>query len=66
MSWEIFENPESDDAWEQKLGWFKSSQNYRNLDRIDGHPMEFECEYFHRKQTIRCSSVKKSNVFCSD
>ena len=26
----IFENPESNDAWEQRLGWIKSSQNYRN------------------------------------
>ena len=34
----IFENPESDDAWEQRLGWIKSSQNYRNF----GEPMEFE------------------------
>ena len=34
--WKIFENPESNDAWEQRLGWIKSSQNYRNFDRIDG------------------------------
>ena len=38
----IFENPESNDAWEQRLGWINSSQNYRNFDRIDGEPMEFE------------------------
>ena len=38
----ILENPESNDAWEQRLGWIKSSQNYRNFDRIYGEPMEFE------------------------
>ena len=38
----IFENPESNDAWEQRLGWLKSSRNYRNFDRIDGESMEFE------------------------
>ena len=34
------ESPESNDAWEQRLGWIKFSQNYRNFDRIDGEPME--------------------------
>ena len=27
----IFENPESNDAWEQRLGWIKNSQNYTNF-----------------------------------
>ena len=38
----ILEPPQSNDAWEQRLGWLKSSQNYRNCDRIDSEPMEFE------------------------
>ena len=38
----IFESPQSNDAWEQRLGWLKSSSKYRNFDRIDGEPMEFE------------------------
>ena len=29
------QNPESNEAWEQRLGWIKSSQSYRNFDRID-------------------------------
>ena len=41
----IFENTQSNDAWEERLGWFKSSQVYRNFDRIDGGPMEFEWNY---------------------
>ena len=33
---------QSNGAWEDRLGWFKSSPEYRNFDRIDGEPMEFE------------------------
>ena len=28
----ILENPQSNDAWEQRLGWLKSSSKYRNFD----------------------------------
>ena len=31
----IHDNPQSNDAWEQRLGWIESAQNYRNLNRID-------------------------------
>ena len=34
--------PNQNIAWEQRLGWFKTSQEYRDLDRIDGEPMKFE------------------------
>ena len=27
---------------EERLGWLESSPEYRNFDRIDGEPMEFE------------------------
>ena len=43
---ELFENPESNDAWEQRLEWIKSSQKYGNLDRIEGESMEFEWSIF--------------------
>ena len=36
------ENPQSNIAWETRLTWFKSSPEYRVLDRIDGETMEFE------------------------
>ena len=26
VSWEVLQNPESNEAWEQRLGWIKSSQ----------------------------------------
>ena len=48
----IFENPQSNDAWEERLGWFKSSPVYRNFDRIDGEQMEFEWKYFPRIQYV--------------
>ena len=60
----IPENPQSNDAWEQRLGWFKSSQNFRNIDRIDGEPMEFEWNI--SQDSTRCSSVKKPNAHCRD
>ena len=60
----IFENLQSNDAWEQRLGWLKSSSKYRNFDIIDGGPMEFEWNI--SQDSIRCSSMTKSNVCCSD
>ena len=54
--------PQSNTAWEDRLGWFKSSPEYRDLDRIDGKPMEFGWNI--SQDSIRCSSVKKSKVSC--
>ena len=42
----VNENPQSNMAWEEKLTWFKSSPEYRALDRIDGAAMEFEWNIF--------------------
>ena len=53
----ILENPQSNDAWEERLGWFKSSLEYRNFDRIDGEPMDFEWNI--SQDSILCSSVTK-------
>ena len=40
------ENPQSNVAWEDRSTWFKSSPEYRALDRIDGEPLEFEWNIF--------------------
>ena len=56
----IFENAQSNDAWEERLGWFKSSPEYRNLDRIDGEPMEFEWNIFPGFNTLQLSEEVKS------
>ena len=55
----ILENTQSNDAWEQKLGWSNSSQNYRNFDRIDGEPMEFEWNIFSGFNTLQLSQEVK-------
>ena len=58
----IFENPQSNDAWEDRLAWFRTSQEYRNFDRTDGEPMEFEWNI--SQDSRRCSSVKNSKIYC--
>ena len=47
------ENPQSNIAWEDRLTWFKSSPEYRVLDRIDGEPVEFECNIFPGFTTLQ-------------
>ena len=56
----IHENAQSNDAWEQRLGWLKSSSKYRNFDRIDGEPMEFEWNTFPGFNTVQLSEEVKS------
>ena len=61
----ILEHPQSNDAWEQRLGWFKSSQVYRNFDRIDGEPIEFEWNIFPGFNTLQLNEEVKSLLFRS-
>ena len=49
------ENPQSNIAWEDRLMWFRSSPEYRTLDRIDGKPMEFEWNIFPGITTLQLS-----------
>ena len=49
------ENPRSNIAWEERLAWFKSSQEDSNLDRIDGEPIEFEWNIFPGFTTLQFS-----------
>ena len=42
------ENPQSNYAWEDRLTSFKSSPEYRALDKIDGEPLEFVRNIFPR------------------
>ena len=55
----IFENPQSNDTWEQRLGWFKASSVYRSFDRIDGEPIEFEWNIFPGFNTLQLSEEVK-------
>ena len=55
----IHQNPESNKAWEQRIGWITSSQSYRDFDGIDGEPMEFEWNIFPGFDTLQlCGKVK--------
>ena len=54
------ENPQSNIAWEDRLTRFKSSSEYRALDRIDGEPMEFEWNIFPGFTTLQlCRKVQE-------
>ena len=55
----IFENPESNEAWEERIGCITSSQSYRNFDGIDGEPTKFEWNIFPGFDTLQlCDKVK--------
>ena len=41
VPWKDEREPTIKYAWEDRLTWFKSSSEYRTLDRIDGEPMEY-------------------------
>ena len=49
----MYQNPQSNTVWEEKLTWFKSSSQYRTLDTIDGEPMEFEWNIFPGFTTLQ-------------
>ena len=54
------QNPTSNNVWEQQLGWFKDSPQYRTLDTIDGEPMEFEWNMFPGFTTLQlCNKVQE-------
>ena len=55
----IQENSQSNDAWEQRLGWFKSSPEHRYFDRIDGEPMDFEWNIFPKFKTLQLNDEVK-------
>ena len=56
----MYENPQSNTVWEDKLTWFKSSSQYRALDTIDGEPMEFEWNMFPGFTTLHlCNKVQE-------
>ena len=59
----ILQNPESDEAWEQRLRWIKSSQNYRNFDRIGGEPTEFEWNIFPGFNSLQLSEKVESLLY---
>ena len=49
----VNQNTISNSVWEEQLGWFKDSPQYRTLDTIDGEPMEFEWNIFPGFTTLQ-------------
>ena len=56
----INENIQSNDAWEERWGWFKFCLVHRNFDRIDGESVEFEWSIFPGFNTVQLSEEVKS------
>ena len=55
----IHQNPESNEAWKKRIRWITSSQSYRNFDRINEEPTEFEWNIFPGFDTLQlCGKVK--------
>ena len=56
----ILENPESNEAWEQRLGWIITDESCRDYDGISGEPTEFEWNIFPGFNTLQLSEEVKS------
>ena len=55
----IHQNPESNKAWKERIGWITSSQSYRKFDGFDGEPTEFEWNIFPGFDTLQlCDKVQ--------
>ena len=55
----IHQNPESNKAWEERIGWITTSQSYRDFDGFDGEPTKFEWNIFTGFDTLQlCDKVK--------
>ena len=49
----MYEYPKATDAWREKMEWTTVSPQCRELDRVDGEPMEFECPNFPGFTTLQ-------------
>ena len=58
----ILENTQSNDAWEDRLTWFKSSSEYIALTKLK--VSQWTSSGIFSQDSIRCSSVTKSKVYC--
>ena len=48
----VNQNPTSNTVWEEQLGWFRDSPQYKTLDTIDVEPMESEWNIFPGISTL--------------
>ena len=42
----VHQHPESNKAWEERIGWIVTDKSYRDYDGINGEPTEFEWNIF--------------------
>ena len=55
----IHQNPDSNEAWKDRIEWITTSQSYRDFDGIDGEPTKFEWNIFPGLVTLQlCDKVK--------
>ena len=54
----IFQHPDSNEAWKDRIGWITTSHSYRDYDGINGEPTEFEWNIFPGFTTLQlCGKV---------
>ena len=53
----IHQNPESNEAWKNRIQWITTSQSYRDYDGISGEPTEFEWNIFPGFDTLPLCNV---------
>ena len=51
----IYQHPNSNESWRERIEWITSSQSYRDFDGISGEPTEFEWNI--SQYSPRCSSM---------
>ena len=56
----IHQHPNANESWKNRKEWITTSQSYRNFDRIDGEPMEFEWNMFPGFDTLQLNEEVKS------
>ena len=57
----MHQHPEAIDLWKEKIEWFTATSQFRELDRIDGEPIEFEWQYFPRIHNFADSRWNSEN-----
>ena len=54
----VHQHPQSNKAWKERIGWIITDKSYRNYDRINGEPTEFEWNIFQGFTTLQlCGKV---------
>ena len=54
----IHQHPESNEAWKKRIEWIINEKSYRDYDRINGEPTEFEWNIFPGFTTLQlCGKV---------